>query len=81
MLRQGKPNPESPPQSKTEACTSPKADRLGRKFPDPGYLEHRRGEEWSWMGVSSGLMALFPGVGPAEGYLKHIAKAGPLARL
>ena len=48
MLKQGKPNPESAPQSKTEACTSPRAGRLGRKFPGPGYLAHRSGEELSW---------------------------------
>lgn len=33
------------------------------------------------MGDSSGLMALFSGGEPDEGYLKHIAKAGPLAHV
>ena len=33
------------------------------------------------VGDSSCLTALFPGGEPDEGYLKHIAKAGPLAHV
>jgi len=43
VLKQGKPNPESPLQVQERGL-------LGRKFPGPGYLDHRRGEEWSWSG-------------------------------
>lgn len=52
---QEKPHPEGPtfthtPETRKEACTGPDAGHLGRKFLDPGCLEHRIRKERIWSG-------------------------------